>query len=971
MGITINREGTLNEFVTNSPTNMTNNTGGPIRYRMVPSSDADIQHLPSGETDLVPPGMRVEVLDPFSDSTQSILLEDQESVDAGDKGWSPVLAVQNNNAARVLQVVDWVGGEGTKPSTGKYIGASGLVDDINDAMNIRGDTGPKGDKGDQGDPGEDGDSGGGGLTPLKFTNYVHIEDFKDLGNYGTVALNGTVTTEDCKQALDAALAAISTAGAKGRKLMLDGCVYPTSPLADVVGGQNLWAIEGQSTRGTIIRLRPNSDNHLLECIEGIDGANVAYPEISHLTFDGNRDQQSSLGDWDCFRINLSKTTSNDPGFVVHHARFYNACRDGLFMRGRGDHRIMYNDFNRCARNGIRIEWIADTKFFGNIISACGESGFYAETLAGCTMGWNKIYFTGYNTRAGISQADSTAGKQERRRKGSAYYFEYASRLLSIGDEAEDTMGNGWTFERAENVTYKGPIFNSPGTQGRDYTATNSGGQYSNLTQPSLEMNNSDSGVVMFEFTGPATNNFTVEGGIISSAAPTADRYGQWVRSAVYFGTTATTLRSSRRYNLDFEIRGSHPSNSNFMLPMDEAKVVRVSLTSAAWVSGNTVRLTGPYMPSIGKQLGQTITLFGNTGFPSALTGTFTITAQNNGLTTMDITVPAVSSNASDYTGGFVGDVTCYNHWQAPLIIETGNYSQRWDRARLKWWNRDVGAWADLDQKDAFNGTINSLSSRIGFTTRPRQTRTITAAAYQSGGNTSFTLDAVSAISQGRGAAVNISGVSAALNGTYSSDTISSGSTYVDVEIPDNFSSANDATGLSGTLLIPYDSSFKTVDGNKDNPLITLYGKSIDSSNKVVVTFHKFREADGTISSNTKTVNITETGQEVVIYWDGGAWSIVQPTKRTYWANPSSASFVSSSNHTVRITGASDGSATLNAGLFEGHRVTISVYQASSGDLNLTVTDLLGGSSTANITTGNHVYEWSKWDGTNFKWLKVT
>lgn len=64
---------------------------------------------------------------------------------AGPAGWSPVFAIVPDGARRVLQLVDWVGGEDTKPTTTGYIGATGVVTDIASAIDIRGpigDTGP-------------------------------------------------------------------------------------------------------------------------------------------------------------------------------------------------------------------------------------------------------------------------------------------------------------------------------------------------------------------------------------------------------------------------------------------------------------------------------------------------------------------------------------------------------------------------------------------------------------------------------------------------------------------------------------------------------------------------------------------------------------------------------------------------------------------------------------------------------------
>ncbi|MBD9372122.1 hypothetical protein IB238_05690 [Rhizobium sp. ARZ01] len=61
----------------------------------------------------------------------------------GDKGWAPVFGVVDDGVRRVQRVVDWQGGEGTKPATGKYVGATGLVDAVADAADIRGPEGPE------------------------------------------------------------------------------------------------------------------------------------------------------------------------------------------------------------------------------------------------------------------------------------------------------------------------------------------------------------------------------------------------------------------------------------------------------------------------------------------------------------------------------------------------------------------------------------------------------------------------------------------------------------------------------------------------------------------------------------------------------------------------------------------------------------------------------------------------------------
>lgn len=64
--------------------------------------------------------------------------------DDGDDGWSPIFAVVSDGTRRVHQIIDWTGGTGTKPASGQYVGATGLVAAIEDAVDIRGATGAAG-----------------------------------------------------------------------------------------------------------------------------------------------------------------------------------------------------------------------------------------------------------------------------------------------------------------------------------------------------------------------------------------------------------------------------------------------------------------------------------------------------------------------------------------------------------------------------------------------------------------------------------------------------------------------------------------------------------------------------------------------------------------------------------------------------------------------------------------------------------
>ena len=63
---------------------------------------------------------------------------------AGTDGWTPTIAIVNDGARRVQKVVDWTGGSGVKPAVDKYVGVAGLVTDIADGIDVRGATGPMG-----------------------------------------------------------------------------------------------------------------------------------------------------------------------------------------------------------------------------------------------------------------------------------------------------------------------------------------------------------------------------------------------------------------------------------------------------------------------------------------------------------------------------------------------------------------------------------------------------------------------------------------------------------------------------------------------------------------------------------------------------------------------------------------------------------------------------------------------------------
>lgn len=88
----------------------------------------------------------------------------------GLNGWSAVLKTVPRGNDIVLQIHDWVGGAGAKPTVGQYLSSNGLVSNIANADNVRGLQGIQGEKGLQGDKGADGKT----ISSFKFNSDLSL-----------------------------------------------------------------------------------------------------------------------------------------------------------------------------------------------------------------------------------------------------------------------------------------------------------------------------------------------------------------------------------------------------------------------------------------------------------------------------------------------------------------------------------------------------------------------------------------------------------------------------------------------------------------------------------------------------------------------------------------------------------------------------------------------------------------------------
>jgi len=91
--------------------------------------------------------------------------------DDGLNGWTAVEAVVPDGSRLVRKIIDWVGGTGSKPTTlPVYVGATGYVTSISDAVDIRGSQGVSGPTGNTGATGAKGDSA------YVYTAYADADD---------------------------------------------------------------------------------------------------------------------------------------------------------------------------------------------------------------------------------------------------------------------------------------------------------------------------------------------------------------------------------------------------------------------------------------------------------------------------------------------------------------------------------------------------------------------------------------------------------------------------------------------------------------------------------------------------------------------------------------------------------------------------------------------------------------------------
>lgn len=153
----------------------------------------------------------------------------------GKDGWSPLLRTVQDGERQVIELYDWIGGTGAKPSQLGYFAAAGLTSDIASAVNFRGARGLQGVKGDEGDEGPAGpanelqigtvESGPvpsatiTGTSPSQTLNLV-----LQKGDPGSDGTDGTAAT--------IGIGTVAT-GAPGTDVIVDNVGTPTAAILDI------------------------------------------------------------------------------------------------------------------------------------------------------------------------------------------------------------------------------------------------------------------------------------------------------------------------------------------------------------------------------------------------------------------------------------------------------------------------------------------------------------------------------------------------------------------------------------------------------------------------------------------------------------------------------------------------------------------------------------------------------------------
>ena len=136
------------------------------------------------------------------------LLGSMEGGGSGGSGWSPVIVLALDGERCVLHLTDWAGGTGAKPELRGYLGEGGVVQNIAEAVDIRGvkgeqgntgATGAKGNTGDQGEQGLPGTAGADGKSAFESAQTGGFTGGETQFNTDLASIGSKISSADIRE----------------------------------------------------------------------------------------------------------------------------------------------------------------------------------------------------------------------------------------------------------------------------------------------------------------------------------------------------------------------------------------------------------------------------------------------------------------------------------------------------------------------------------------------------------------------------------------------------------------------------------------------------------------------------------------------------------------------------------------------------------------------------------------------------
>ncbi len=254
---------------------------------------------------------------------------------ASGNGWSPLFGIVSDGERRVLQLTAWTGGTGDAPQgVGNYLGSSGLVTSISDAVDLRGAVGAAGGPGANGTNGINGIhglDGNHGWTPvlalcsdgersvLQLTGWTGGSGSTPPGVGSYIGVSGWVAT---------ATEALDLRGMQGPSGSTGAAGVDVTPITSIsFDGTNLTIQTSTGQSFGPFRVKGNDGGNGIDGSYGADGSNGWTPVFAIIS-DGER-RVLQLQNW----TGGSGSTPGNEGYYLGASGLTPYLYDAVDVRG--------------------------------------------------------------------------------------------------------------------------------------------------------------------------------------------------------------------------------------------------------------------------------------------------------------------------------------------------------------------------------------------------------------------------------------------------------------------------------------------------------------------------------------------------------------------------------------------------------------------------------------------------------------